>query len=234
MSNRVVMVDDLFALIDGVKQWIENQLADGAGTKTTTFGTSAGVVDGSDRASVAATTSPPSAGTTASGDGSVAAAVEALSRAIAAERKMFPDSWAGGVYLETRRAAEKTTGDKPCPTQNGARADTGAESAGSTAGGSKTESTNQTTTARASTTTPGTDSAPPPTEEEKNVSRVRSMLAEGPSWSNWIPSPRVFGLLSAYDAERVRLALIAAILSDDSLENPQKIGRALRVAEEQA
>lgn len=66
------------------------------------------------------------------------------------------------------------------------------------------------------------------------VTRVRAMQGAPEvadrGWSNGA----ALDLVAAYDAERAKLSRIAAILSDDSLENPQKIGRALRVAEEQA
>lgn len=157
------------------------------------------------------------------------------------------------------------TASAPTPPPSDASADTGATSAGSMAGGSKTESTNPTTTARASTTTPGIDSAPPLTEEpdpmkwvrmtRAAVEKTRSSNGLNPNW--WCPAAVRLcdaheALMDAYDSERAhharttqtlcteraaltieraRVAKIAAILSDDTLEHPQKIGRALRVAE---
>lgn len=126
-----------------------------------------------------------------------------------------------------RLDAIEQKGAPPCPTPtpSGASADTIA-----------TVTTHQTPDATPACSTPSdqirghsTSSAPPPTEEPEAVRTVRATLDIFPYAHGTAGK-----LLAAYDAERAKLAKIAAILSDDTLEHPQKIGRALRVAEGQS
>ena len=108
MSNRPVTFDDMIAFFFRCKEsmeWWQNRLADGAGTREVITDSCAGAPTATST-SIHATPTPPSAGTTASGAGSVAEAVEALRVMLAKEREAFPDGWICERAQYTRAAID--------------------------------------------------------------------------------------------------------------------------------
>lgn len=150
----------------------------------------------------------------------------------------FKDRFLIYIYVDERgdptavRLLDSWQGASPCPTTpSGADADTGANGAGSSTGSRHVDRTTNAPSSGSST-----DTAPPQTVEPdpmKWVRMTRSAVERtrdnglNPNW--WCHA--AIRLCDAHEALLDRLARIAAILSDDALEHPQAIGRALRVAE---